>query len=102
LTGKVKHASHIKDLGCSLEELKVYLESKFQDGMSWENYGTVWEIDHIKPLSRYDLTDCRIQAELVHYTNLQPLLIEENRKKGNKIVWRLATSQTNNSESFSR
>lgn len=84
LTGKTKHASHVRDLGCSLEELKTYLEGNFREGMSWDNYGTVWEIDHIKPLSRYDLSDPNVQAELVHYTNLNPLFVEENRKKGNK------------------
>lgn len=38
-------------LGCSYSELKTHLESLFKDGMSFFNYGTVWEIDHKIPIS---------------------------------------------------
>lgn len=60
-------------LGCTIPELKTYLESRFLPTMTWENYGTVWHIDHIKPCAFYDLTDPKQQAECFHYTNLQPL-----------------------------
>lgn len=78
-----KVGSAIKDLGCSVEELKVHLESKFQLGMTWDNYGE-WHIDHIKPLANYDLTNRIIFLELNHYTNLQPLWAEDNLQKKNK------------------
>jgi len=71
----------LKILGCSLEELKVHLESKFQPGMTWDNYGE-WEIDHIIPLSKAK-TKVEIY-NLNHYSNLQPLWKIDNIKKGNK------------------
>lgn len=59
-------------LGCTIYDLKLYLESKFTTGMTWENYGE-WHIDHIKPCSSFDLTDIEQQKICFHYTNLQPL-----------------------------
>ena len=69
-----KVGSAVKDLGCSVDELKVYLESKFQPGMTWDNHGLHgWHIDHIKPLASFDLTDRKQLLEACHYTNLEPL-----------------------------
>lgn len=77
-----KRSSITKALGCSLEELKQYLESKFQQGMTWENYGSRgWHVDHIKPLCSFDLTDPVQFQQAIHYTNLQPLWFYENLKK---------------------
>jgi hypothetical protein len=75
-----KAGSSVTDLGCSIEELKVYLESKFQPGMSWENHGK-WHLDHIKPLSSFDLTDEEQLKSAVHFSNLQPLWAKDNLKK---------------------
>lgn len=69
-------------LGCSIEELKKYLESKFQPGMTWENWSTAgWHIDHIQPLVNFDLTNPEHVKIACRYTNLQPLWAEDNFKK---------------------
>src|ERR1035437_3200001 len=76
--------SAIKDLGCSIEELKIHLESKFQLGMTWNNWTTNgWHIDHIVPLSSGSSEEELIK--LSHYTNLQPLWAKENLSKSNKV-----------------
>ena len=81
-----KRFSSMKYLGCTLDELKTHLESKFQDGMSWDNYGRDgWHIDHIYPLSKADLTSEDECFRVFHYTNLQPLWAIDNIKKSNKI-----------------
>lgn len=81
-----KVGSAVRDMGCSAAELKVYLESKFADGMSWDNHGVNgWHIDHIRPLSSFDLTDRDQFLKAVHYSNLQPLWAKENLSKGANI-----------------
>lgn len=81
---KTKKVSAIKNLGCTVEEVVKYLESLFQPGMTWENHGTEWHIDHIKPFAVCDLDTVEGQQEVVHYTNLQPLWWFDNLSKGAK------------------
>lgn len=76
-----KVGSAVRDLGCSIPELKQYLENQFQPGMTWKNQGK-WHIDHIKPLSKFDLTDREQFIYACHYTNLQPLWAFDNLSKG--------------------
>ncbi|MFA5031323.1 MAG: hypothetical protein WC495_07110, partial [Patescibacteria group bacterium] len=81
-----KVGSAVRDLGCTIPELKLYLESKFQDGMSWKNYGYWgWHIDHIIPLYSFNLQNREEFLKACHYTNLQPMWAEENFKKGKYI-----------------
>ena len=83
LKGNYKSGSAVKDLGCSIPELKNYLESKFKPGMSWKNWGVHgWHIDHIVPLASFDISDREEVLKACHYTNLQPLWAKENLKKG--------------------
>jgi len=56
------------------------LENKFEEGMTWENYGD-WHIDHIKPFAKFDLTIITNVEMLCHYTNLQPLWAADNFAK---------------------
>jgi hypothetical protein len=82
-----KAGSFVGDLGCTVAELKIHIESKFQEGMSWGNWGhrgKVWHIDHIIPLVSVDLTDREQFLKVSHYTNLQPLWAHENQVKGIK------------------
>jgi hypothetical protein len=72
-------------VGCTPNELGLHLESKFTEGMNWENHGTFgWHIDHIVPLSHAKSFNEVI--ELSHYSNLQPLWAIDNLKKGKKHV----------------
>jgi hypothetical protein len=86
IKGNEQRGSAIDNLGCSIEFLKTYLESKFTQDMSWENWGyRGWHIDHIKPLCSFDLAN-KDQLKLsCHYTNLQPLWALDNQRKSGKI-----------------
>jgi hypothetical protein len=73
-------------LGCTVEDFRLHLESLFTDGMTWKNYGTFWEIDHIKPCAVFDLTKGDQVAECFNYKNMQPLQQFQNRSKGMKYA----------------
>lgn len=74
-----KAGSSVRDLGCTIEFFKEYIESLFTEGMNWNNHARYgWHLDHIIPLHTVDLTD-REQFKLVcHYSNLRPLWWNEN------------------------
>lgn len=75
--------SFSKMTGCSQDFLHKWLESKFRPGMNWENYGTVWHVDHIKPVSAFTEEEIR-NGDPNFYQNLQPLFAKENLQKGAK------------------
>jgi hypothetical protein len=87
LTRNQKTGSTIQNLGCSIQELKEYLEKQFKPGMTWDNWSmNGWHIDHIKPLDSFDMSDPEQIKTACHYSNLQPLWAEDNRHKSNKPV----------------
>ena len=71
-------------IGCSTNYLLNYLESQFDDEMSWSNYGA-WHIDHILPCCSFDLSQPEQQKICFHYSNLQPLWARDNLMKGGKV-----------------
>jgi len=85
LKNNYKHGSAVKMLGCSIEEFKMYFESLFTEGMTWEkvNSGEI-HIDHKRPLANFDLSIPENQATACHYSNLQPLWAVDNLKKSDK------------------
>ena len=78
--GGVKSASTQELLGCTFLEARIYIQNQFTEGMTWENHGE-WEIDHIRPMASFDLTDPHQQRECFNWSNLQPMWAEENRSK---------------------
>jgi hypothetical protein len=79
----IKSKRTIEILGCSFEDFKLYLESKFDENMNWDNQGSYWHMDHIIPISSAESKEDVYR--LNHYTNFQPLYWEDNLKKGNKL-----------------
>lgn len=73
-------------LGCSIEEYKLYLESQFTSEMTWENYGTIWEIDHIKPLFSFDFSIKENYEKAFHFSNTRPLLKFINQSRPKKYI----------------
>jgi len=80
-----KNSADRAGVGCTKEFLISHIERQFNNGMTWDNYGTVWHIDHIIPISKFK----RTKEELLkanHFTNLQPMMALDNMSKGNKII----------------
>lgn len=80
-----------KLVGIPYMEFRAYISALFQEGMSWENYGEVWTIDHILPLS-FAKDDYDDTLALFHYSNSRPLFISENSSKNDKLIPELLES----------
>jgi hypothetical protein len=85
IKGQSKASTTMDLMGCTADELKVYIESMFESWMNWDNYGMyiaggprTWVIDHIKPCASFDLSDPEQQKLCFHHSNLQPLCGHEN------------------------
>jgi len=70
----------------NVEELKNHLESQFAPEMTWNNYGTLWHIDHKTPLSWFKIQDENDEKLRIAWglANLQPKTAIENLRKGNR------------------
>lgn len=84
--GHLKKQKTMNYFGCSTNDFRLHLQSRFKHGMNWNNYGSVWEVDHIVPCDSFDLTKDYQVRLCNHYTNLQPMLKHLNRRKSNKFI----------------
>ena len=84
--GYTKRSKTYQILGCSYEEFKTYIQSKFSENMSWENHGE-WHLDHKIPASSAKDEDTLIR--LNNYSNFQPLWAKDNIRKGNKLNYEI-------------
>lgn len=83
LTKKTKHT--IEYLGCNYQEYFQWLSYNFDGIFSFENWGPMWHVDHVIPLSKFDLSIEEQQHIAFNWRNTMPLLAKENLKKNNKI-----------------
>jgi hypothetical protein len=84
LRGGYKSGSAVRDLGCCMDKLRVFLESHSKYFLEDLGRNGV-QIDHIIPLSQFDLSDRKELLKAVRYTNLQLLWCTDNQKKGDGI-----------------
>lgn len=71
-------------IGCDIIHFIKHIESQFTREMNWDNHGEVWELDHKKPISSFNLLSIEEQKLCFHFSNLQPLIKLNNRTKLNK------------------
>lgn len=86
LTRTTKKSKHtIEYLGCSMEEYFKWIMT-YSTEYTLQNYGKEWHIDHVIPVSKFDLFDLEQQLFAFNWMNTMPLSCKENLKKGNKII----------------
>jgi hypothetical protein len=73
-------------LGADIDHVVQHLGGMFTPGMSWDNYGVVWQIDHVFPLAAANLSDELELAAVCNWRNLQPLTIQANSSKKDKVT----------------
>jgi hypothetical protein len=82
-TGKTRKT--IEYLGCDINAARLHIQKQFKKGMHWNNHGEVWEIDHIIPMSLFDLSKEDQRLRVNHFTNLRPEFKRYNREKGSRM-----------------
>jgi len=80
----IKTSRTFELIGCTGAELAAHIEKQFKRGMSWENYGSKWHVDHITPLSYFDMSNPDDQRRAWNWQNLRPLWALQNITEGNK------------------
>jgi hypothetical protein len=74
-------------IGCCGNDLKIWLTTQFSSDMTWENFGKKWHIDHVIPISFFNIMNNPEEKFICfHWTNLRPLCKYENLSKGSKII----------------
>jgi hypothetical protein len=87
IKNRAKAGSAVKELGCSIEFLVAHIESQFEPGMTWENWGLDgWHLEHIFPLAKADLSDPYEFAVVVNWRNLRPMWAKENIAKKDRVT----------------
>lgn len=92
--GAKKHYSAEILLGCSSEEFIGHIQTQFKPGMTWDNYGSIWHIDHVIPVKIWDLSLPEHQLGCFNWRNHQPLFREENLRKHCSVGpdWRITAN----------
>lgn len=75
----------------SIPQLKAHLEAQFDNanGFTWENYGTLWELDHIVPQAMFHFTSLDEKAfrDCWALGNLRPLKCHDNLMKRDTVIY---------------
>ena len=85
-------------VGCSMGELRKHIESTFDNGMDWGNYGRgmgKWSIDHTIPLEAFNLEDTEQQIKAFNWSNMRAMWYVENSAKSSRYNGKLYKKRSN-------
>lgn len=97
---KKGHEKYTEMLGCSWDTLRKWLESNFSPEMNWENYGSLWHVDHTMPCASFDMTDAASVNACFNWSNLAPMIGVENISKSDKINMKLINTMKERARHF--
>lgn len=89
-------------LGCKIQFYTMWIEYTMTRDMNWDNYGTVWHIDHVNPIANFNMLDELDQRKAFNWTNTQALHINENLLKNDKIDKNLIENHKKKVEQFNK
>jgi hypothetical protein len=72
-------------LGCDPTFFKEWIESQFDDKMTWDNHGEYWQLDHVKPCKSFNMVNIDEQKKCFSWKNLRPLESKTNISKSDII-----------------
>ena len=93
LRGKSKSRATRQLIGIDFKTFSKWIEFQLEEGMTLQNYGSVWHLDHVIPISSFNLLDEEELFKAMNWMNIRPLLALKNLQKANKIDHRLYIMQ---------
>lgn len=93
MKGNLKADRTMNLLGCNKDWLRKWIEYQFDDKMNWDNYGTVWHLDHVRPCASFDLKDPEQQRICFGWKNIRPLDKSKNMIKSDNVDTNLISWQ---------
>ena len=88
-----KSKKTLEFVGCDMITFKRWIESQFDEHMTWDNMGTYWHIDHVKPCASFNFENEEDIKQCFLWSNLRPLEKRENMSKGDKVLPELISEQ---------
>ena len=76
-------------ISCNPDFFIKWIEYQFNTYMSWDNYGKYWQLDHVKPLSLFNLKNKNERIIAMHWSNIRPLESKKNNSKNNKFSFKI-------------
>ena len=87
ISAKIKKTKHTTEyLGTSVSLIVKWLEWNFDDGMNWENHGTLWQIDHTQAINTFNLLDGDQCMLCFNWKNLMPMYTSMNTRKKDAVI----------------
>lgn len=80
-----KHHSSTTYFGTNVDFILKWLEFNFDEEMSWDNYGTCWQIDHTIPVNSWDVSKHDEAMMCFNWKNLMPLNASMNLRKATHL-----------------
>lgn len=71
--------------GLDIENMRQWFEHQFQDGIGWDNFGKLWQFDHIIPVTYFDFSDVSELKLCWNFTNIRVEQFQKNKDRGNRL-----------------
>jgi hypothetical protein len=78
-----KNDTTMNYIGCNIQYFREWLEYNFTEEMNWDNYGSLWSIDHVLPVCKFNLTDENEKFKCWNWSNMMPVTVKYNSSKKN-------------------
>ena len=100
ILGQKNYKSILTYLGVTVEYFNNWIESQFDNKMTWDNQGIYWEIDHVIPCSSFDFSNETDLNKCFNWKNMRPCERIENYSKNNKIIQEIIDNHNRNVELY--
>jgi len=71
--------------GLSIDQIRKWFELQFTDGLSWENFGSAWQFDHIIPVAYFDFSNEEDLMLCWNFINIRVEVLDKEKKSLNNI-----------------